>query len=45
MLYRLPISEIEKSDSAKFIIGATFDVAKIKSAIEHLDGKKLSVHE
>ncbi|HAT9712934.1 TPA: hypothetical protein JBD70_15370 [Legionella pneumophila subsp. pneumophila] len=42
MLYRLPMSEIEKSDGIKFIIGDTLDVARVKNAIENLDEKKLS---
>lgn len=45
MLYRLPVSEIEKSDSAPYIIGDTLDVAKVKSAIEDLEEKKLSIIE
>lgn len=45
MLYRLPLSEIEKHDSIKFIVGKTLHPAQVKSAIENLDEKKLSILE
>lgn len=45
MIYRLPMSEIEKSGSTKFIIGDELDVTMVKSAIAHIDEKKLSAFE
>lgn len=43
MLYRLPISEMEKSNVTKLVIGDTLDVAMVQSAIENFDEKNIGL--